>query len=189
MIIKNDGPFLLINGILAGQSNKAPSIFTKFIIENNFDLIIEIGTGRGGFTDFLASHKVRTISYDIESDRNLSNLPLDFRIGDCLSSDIINEIKKEIEGANKVLFLCDGGSKEKEMEIYSTFLKSGSHIMCHDYSDDLIEYNGYAAQIGWPSPPESFYDNIKHFIYDNGFNKSNEYDMFCSIFWGSFVKK
>ncbi len=42
--------------------------------------------------------------------------------------------------SGSVLFLCDGGNKKLEMELYSPALKSGDFIMCHDWAYDAAAF-------------------------------------------------
>lgn len=190
MIVKNDGPFIKINNILAGQTPKSINIFTEFILTENFDLIIEIGTGRAGFTEFLYSLNKNVISYDITPERNQStNMNIDFRIGDSMNSEVIKSIGDVIKKYDKVLLLCDGGNKEGEIKEYCKLLKKGSYIMCHDYAHSIKQYRYYQGNTGWPSEMESFYDNISEYMENCGFTIEHYlYDKFLTVFWGCFLK-
>lgn len=190
MKIKKDGPYTRINNILAGQTPEALNVFTPFLLQQNFDLIIEIGSGRGGFTEFLFEHCKNVISFDITPERNESNNGnIQFRIGDSMDAAIIIEIGLMIEQYDKVLILCDGGSKEQEVFIYSGFLNKGSYIMCHDYAYNQDSYQQNQQDTLWPTGPESYYHNIKDRIAEINVVKAPEHDAFSKVFWGCFIKQ
>jgi cephalosporin hydroxylase len=189
MIIKKDVPFVRINNILADQTLKALDLFTEFLLNEQFELVIEIGSGRGGFTEFLYAHCSKLISYDITSERNESNNGnIDFRVADCLDETTVNEINKEIEKCNKVLVLCDGGNKELEVKLFSSMLKSGSYVMCHDYCFTQESYDNFIFETLWPTQPESYYKNLESTLEKNKLSKAKNHNDFSSAFWGCFIK-
>lgn len=123
----------------AQQQSNAWEVFEKFLVEEPFDLIIEVGTALGGFTEFLydlkAKHdlKYRLISFDIDdpyrTHSKLINKGIDIKHVDVFEYDIQNLIKTH----SRVLLLCDGGDKPREFNTFSAFLKVGDIIMAHDY--------------------------------------------------------
>ena len=181
-----------IEGISAAQHPDIAEPFLKII--NDFDRIIEIGTWAGGLTLFLYKNKptqCELISYDI--DISLNEVPrkynIDFRIGNCFSEETHNEIKQLIEDKSKrVLLLCDGGNKMKEVETFCKYLKSTDVIMCHDYIENWDEWIQYAKPIIWEGLIESFYDKLLPTIEKYNLKKYKYYDNFKAIFWGSFIK-
>lgn len=181
MIIQSDYPFIKVNGILAAQTTRTAKVFTKFLLEEKFDLVIEIGTDRAGFSELIYSINKNLVSYDISNERNESNKPIDFRISNCFSGDTILDIKEEIDKHNKVLILCDGGDKETEVKLFSLFLKHGSYIMCHDYADNEEDYITNMRLTGWPSEAESRLENLSRSL--NILEKSYNYKEFTEIFW------
>ena len=192
MIIKNDSPFVRIDNILAGQTPKALDVFTVFLLKHNFDLVVEIGSGRGGFSIFISNNVKTFISYDISSERNEAskkNPDIDFRISDCLSENTISEIEKEVIKHKKVLILCDGGSKEVELATYGKLIERGSYIMCHDYAFNTDTYKQNQLDTSWPSEPESYFNNVKNMIQEIDIIKSTEHDDFSKVFWGCFIKQ
>jgi hypothetical protein len=162
-------------------------------ILNNFDRIIEIGTWKGGFTVFLyinAKSDCELISYEI--DPSIPEIPeeygIDLRIGDCFE-DSYDEIKNLIiEPNKKVLLLCDGGDKVKEVQTFCQYLKPEDVIMCHDYADNFEEWLSYALPVGWMGPIESSKDELRNTIKEQNLKEYKHYKEFCSIFWGSFTK-
>ena len=115
-------PFVEIEGIVAAQLPQTLEIFSKII--KNFDLIIEIGTNRGGFSLWLYNNKKNEcefLTYEISP--SLIQIPKDHIIHknicyeNCFSTESINYIKLLINSKGKTLFLCDGGDKIKEFNI------------------------------------------------------------------------
>jgi hypothetical protein len=187
--------FFSIEDVRTSQSSLAPSIFSKVLM--NFDTIIEIGTWTGAFTKWISENvkpECKIISFDINSDyrefqkhdRKIDRTT--FVIGDVFSDENIEIIKGLIRKKDKrVLVLCDGGLKEKEFSIFSKFLKINDVIMLHDYSESEEEYNRISAEINWPTPSESHYENIKNDVINNGLDPYL-YKDFKGVLWGSFIK-
>ena len=101
--------------------------------------VLEIGTGRGGFTLLLAgmvgAGNVR--SYDkrdcVDSDV-LDEIGVDRRIEDVF--DHVSEIASYIKGRGRTVVFCDGGNKVYEVRKFAPLLKSGDYILAHDYAPD-----------------------------------------------------
>jgi cephalosporin hydroxylase len=182
--------FLLVDGVIAAQTPNIEIAFNQIL--KSFDLIIEIGFHRGGFTLWLFRNKAehtKLVSYDISSDaKEVNNDHIDFRIGDCFDPAIIKEIQKLINSHGKVLLLCDGGNKIKEFNLYSALLKSGDVIMCHDYAHDETEYQSIISSINWETIFESDLKSILPAIKSNNLLPYN-YDLFKNVLWGSFIKR
>ena len=128
------------------------------------------------------------VCYDISNEYLLvpPKHNIDFRIGDCFSFDTANEIISLIRRPPKTLLLCDGGNKEKEFNFYCEFMKPGDIIMLHDYADSNENYQRIKARLNWPSPAESFYNNIRQRAEACGLKKYN-YDEMKEVLWGAFV--
>jgi len=189
MIIKENRPFVTVNNILAAQTKKALDIFAGFILNEQFDIIIEIGTHRGGLSEYIHHLNSNFISYDINPEFNVSKKKdINFRIGNCLVENTMREIEKLVTG-KKALILCDGGKKDVEFKIYSKMIESGSFIMAHDYSNDEESYNLAMRESGWFSPAECKYEEIKDAIKENNLKESNYHDIFLSTFWCCYTKK
>lgn len=178
-------------GVHVGQTPNIKKIFKKILPE--FDRIIEIGTDVGGLSLFLhknKNEKCDLISYDIDKTFNKvsDSYGIDFRIGDCFSDDIHNEIKQLIlDESKKVLLLCDGGDKNREFNLFSQYLKKDDVIMCHDYSENDLDFSIMKDNAGWGHPPESHLKFIQETIDKNNLSKFH-YDEFKSVIWGSFKK-
>lgn len=182
-----------VNDIHIGQTPKALKLFKQLIESENFDTIIEIGTHRGGFTTYLNNIKkqdTKLVTFEISEkniDKQVLNSGIDIRIGDCFSDESVNTIIDFIVNSGKVLMLCDGGSKNKEFNTFSKYLKPDDVIMLHDYKDSEKSWNYHCGQNGWNFPSESSYNKILGSINNNNLKKYM-YDEFCSVFWGSFIK-
>lgn len=181
--------FLLVDGIIAAQTPGIEDAFKGIL--DSFDTIIEIGFNRGALSLWLFRNKkskTKLVCYDITfQDKCVDDSNIDFRLGDCFDSSIIEEIKSLIQRKGKTLVLCDGGNKEREFALYASFLKEGDVIMLHDYADSDAEYNSIISEIGWETPAESRFDNIKESVDSNNLIKY-QYEVFKNVLWGSFTK-
>jgi len=186
IINDNNGEYILINGILTGQTPKFLPIFDKII--DQFDTIIEIGTGRGGLTSYIFNKKKigsKLMSFDIKDRKNIKTIVNEecFIIGDCFNQQNKKSIIETITSNGKVLLLCDGGNKEKEFNTFKDHLKINDVIMLHDFSADGEEYKKYQSDNNWVTNSESHLRNIN----TNGLKKFM-FDEFKSVFWGCFKK-
>jgi len=182
--------YFTVDGVIAAQTPNIIPNFKKIL--NDFNMIIEIGTNRGGFSQWLFENKAPTAkfyTYDITSTcRLVNNRPdINFIIGDCFDEKIIKEITNYITN-NRTLLLCDGGNKEKEFETYAPLIKSNDVIMLHDYSHDPERFKTAQSINQWTHYPESHYNNIKKSIELNNLI-GYYYDEFSNVFWGSFIKQ
>lgn len=182
-------PYLIVDGLIAGQTLKIETPFLNII--NEFDLIVEIGFHRGVLSQWLYTNKNPTTKlycYDITiSEKIINNENINFIIGDCFNEKVINEIIELIKNSGKSLILCDGGNKNQEFNLYSEFLKPGDVIMCHDYSHNNGDFTQISTELNWPHPSESHYEGIESAI--NTFSLTPYYyDEFKDVLWGSFIK-
>jgi hypothetical protein len=138
------------NKYTAQQTQGVWEVFEKFLLKEQFDKILEIGTSIGGFTHFITEFsKENNIDTEIMSldinppnqkllDMGVKNLQLN-------ALDIKNLSKLEVflKTDKKILILCDGGDKPKEFSLFSKYIKVNDFIMAHDYaiSYDYFEDN------------------------------------------------
>lgn len=176
------------------QTLKVFDVFKKFI--DDFDIIIEIGTYSGGFTYFLSENTTAEVyTFDIihPYERNCNG---DVDIIDIFEKNNvtfflenafnkIDFIKEKIKN-KRTLFLCDGGSKNEEINTFCKILSKKDVIMCHDYDDG--EFDSIKKAIGWPAGSESSYDKIKDSLQNNNFKKYKLYEELKNNLWGSFEK-
>lgn len=120
--------------------------------------IIEIGTYKGALSVFLGlecyERKLKPLlTFDIKKYDELPKLfellKVDFLLQDCFSIESINRIKEYLDAP--VLFICDGGNKNREFNQFASFLPKGSIIAVHDW------------------PHEAWYAAIKNTVKQFGF--------------------
>ena len=180
----------VFEGVHVSQTVGIEKHFKKILPE--FDRIIEIGTYNGGLSLFIHRNKKETcelISYDI--DASFNNVPkdynIDFRIGDCLSSEIVNEIKYLIlDESKRVLLLCDAW-KNETFNLFSEFLKVDDVIMLHDFAESPSDFSRISVALEWGYPAEVSLSDISSSIVKYNLSKYY-YDEFKSVLWGSFIK-
>lgn len=149
--------FTHYKGFRAAQHGNFTAVFEKFLNEQKFDTIIEIGTLNGGLTRFLkdAAPTARLVSYDITNqpehpdlvacgvELKIKNIFGDgYRVADPEAIQILNS-----EG--KKLILCDGGNKAAEFNSMAGFMRRGDFIMAHDYSYDENTYKNHIYDKVW----------------------------------------
>lgn len=181
-------PFLIIDGVIAAQTPKITEAFGKILAD--FDVIVEVGYHRGGLSKWLFDNKrasTSLYSYDITDQyREIVNSGMNFIVGDCFEPRIINSIENNI-AEGRCLFLCDGGNKEREFDLYARLIKRGDVIMCHDYSHSDESYAKIQQRLGWPTAAEAHRRNIQGSVDDNELSEYH-YPEFCDVLWGAFVK-
>ncbi len=130
------------------QNPNVFTIFEEFFSRNQFDQVMEIGTGFGGLSMFLKDQSdkmgAKFITFEISEQKKMNllaniefvNRNIDIRVGDIFNEDIIETIGDLISQYGRTLILCDGGNKIREFNIFSDFLKSGDVIMAHDFARD-----------------------------------------------------
>jgi len=181
----------VFEGIHVAQTVGIQKYFQNILLE--FDRIIEIGTYNGGLALFIFRNKKKEcelISYDIDASFNKvpKEYNIDFRIGDCFSSDVINEIKHLIlDKFKRVLLLCDA-HKNEMFNLFSEFLKVNDVIMLHDFAESPSDFNRISTALGWTYSAESSLSEINSSILKYNLSKYY-YDEFKSVLWGSFIKK
>ena len=132
------------NGVRNQQNPKTFSVFTDFFKKHNdFDLIVDIGSGFGGLTLFLyeESQKMgsKFVSYEsnenkCENIKNNVNKNIDIQNKDVFDVFVFNEIENKIKDSKKTLVLCDGGNLSREFNDFARVIKKGDIIMAHDYA-------------------------------------------------------
>jgi len=170
----------------AQQHPEAWEIFKEFLYEEQFDLIIEIGTAMGGLTEFIYDLNYNIISFDIDDKYNTHSRLVDKGININHIDIFKYDLKSLIKQNNKVLLLCDGGNKAKEFNTFSKLLKTGDVIMAHDYCVDSITFYTkfykkiwlYLELLEKDIAFNSFYNNLIHY-------KQN---IFSNIVWVCKIK-
>lgn len=145
-------------GQKALQVQGVEKAFTKLaeaVADRPFDVIIELGTDFGGLTNLLADHEISDHAaiqtYDINPEVFVShNDKIVFHNKDIFDLQTVSEIVALIRESNRCLFLCDGGNKQREFQVFHNYLRDEDIIMAHDY----------AASV------EDFVDRCKHKIWN-----------------------
>lgn len=130
-------------GVHIAQIPETLLAFNEFLQQETFDRVVEIGTSRGGLSIFLSlccfMKETDFYTFDIEDRHQVRVSQLLRRLGskykrlNVFRDKGIAEIKSLIELEGRILLLCDGGDKKREIQIFSPFLKVGDVIMGHDY--------------------------------------------------------
>lgn len=122
-------------GIAAAQTWSDVFLWETLLNTYPVEVIVEIGTWKGGFSWFLwAQAEVR--GYD-------------FRTYDAIAPDVLvpgfrrldvfadpEAVFEDIDGRAVMLF-CDGGNKPRELRLFSTGLAEGSIVLVHDWGTEM----------------------------------------------------
>lgn len=124
------------------QTPEALLVFNEIFSREKFSKIIEIGTFFGGFALFLAccakAKSMKFYTFDIQK-RNTNAYNKIKQLGGVYFNLNVFEqqgkqkVKSLIQSPGRILLLCDGGDKRREIKTFAQFLKSKDVIMGHDY--------------------------------------------------------
>lgn len=159
-------------------------IFDLFFEKQKFNNIIEIGTGSGKFSLYIAkkakemsagfiTFDIRDVSEDIKN--QLIQLGGIFYNEDVNRS---NKIEGMVSSAGRILILNDGGLKVPQFKRFASFLKPADCILTHDY---------YANQKE-PTDGTVILSEVIQDIVDNDL-KIYYKDLFDSYLWLCCVKE
>lgn len=183
-------------GIHTKQVENIKLYFEQFLIQENFQTIIEIGTHKGGLTAILSDIGIENnLEYQImtmdivddvyDSVKDASNVTF-------LQMGALSEIIKycyylAIPNYGKTLVLCDGGDKIEEFKAYSKIIKYGDFIMVHDYVEDKIKFDEEFKDKIWNWHQVEYKD--LHFAITENELKAYEKINFDNSVWGCFYKE
>ncbi len=126
------------------QKEGVMGAFHSFFKEEKFDRVIEIGTWTGVLSLFLADiHQENFYTFDIKNfikkdiAKRLHETSANIYMEDIFKTDKIQPL---LEDKGRVLLLCDGGYKPKEIRKFAPMIKDDDIIMAHDYFADLGEW-------------------------------------------------
>lgn len=184
------GAFLLVNDVMAGQTPAVIGVFSKFIQE--FDTIVEVGTGRGAFALWISLNKkpdATFVTFDVKP-----HLMPDLSRATVVQSNVFDtqtfsEVTVLMQRPGRLLFLCDGGDKEKELAHFAPFLKSGDVIMAHDYAHSPEDYAKIQRALGWPTAAETRRWALPTLLETNQLVDYKHYEQLKNVLWGSWQKQ
>jgi len=176
----------------AQQHPKAWEVFESFLEKEKFNTIIEIGTGLGGFTEFIYDLGYNIVSYDVDdiydTHKKLTEKGVDIRyknvfdINHLILDDEIHQLLKN----GRVLVLCDGIQKAKEFRLFSKYIKVNDIIMAHDYCVDNQTFNLKYKDKEWKYL-ELIESEIKTESKLNSLTAYNQ-NIFDDVFWVCKIK-
>jgi predicted O-methyltransferase YrrM len=174
-------------GVRTAQADGWEEAFTEFFGKEEFDIVIELGTLRGGLTILLAElcgSKLHTFDIkDVLSDSSkhiLNDLNVSVYVENIFDTDTVkNLIRKE----GRVLLLCDNGNKPKEVKLFTPFLKKDDVIMAHDYHLNKNKFN--ENKHIW----RHFEISEKDMNYKSLKSYEPYYNLFKKVFWGCKIKE
>jgi len=153
-----------LNGLKSQQHPGAYYAFNDFFSRNKFDLIIEVGTGEGGLTVFLATITPDTIIHTIdlhprhrqEGFNKINNI--NFQCLDIFNAEVIESLRVLSTG-KKTCWLLDGGNKNLEFKTYLPVAEEGDILMMHDFARTSESHTKIYGSGRWHWH-ESGYENI-----------------------------
>lgn len=114
----------------------------------NYERIIELGTGSGSLTVFMAAHaavKSKLLhSFDNKHPSDECLKVMGMLGASFLKCDIfIDEefIGKLIDNDGLTILYCDNGNKPKEMDVFAKYMKRGDIMLIHDYPDEVKDFD------------------------------------------------
>lgn len=155
-------------GISMEQNPNVVFAFERLFDDVKPDLVLQIGTFHGGLTlllrdilNYKSLKKTRLITYDVNSPNFLlqktNQKDIEVRVKNLFSHSYLDwnspedqmEILELINAHERVIVLCDGGSKKNEFRMISDLIKEGDIIMGHDYSTNQEYFDQYMFGKKW----------------------------------------
>jgi cephalosporin hydroxylase len=138
MTIKKEDRMIYQN-IHTKQMKGVTKAFDQFFIKEQFDTVIELGTGNGGFTLYIAEKcnemKANFYTFDIRQIISSASLKKLKQFGGTFFKEDTNKtdrIKNFIKDDGRILILNDG-DKINSFNIYCHLLKLDDYMFIHDY--------------------------------------------------------
>jgi hypothetical protein len=128
-----------VNGLTCAQSSKVRLLLNEIKTKDDIELIIEVGTCRGGFSLLLRKYfpdaEIHTIDneewHPIEEKRQeFEKHNINYITDNCFSSYQLNNVLTD--NRKKVVF-CDGGNKANEFNTFKNSINPNDIIGVHDY--------------------------------------------------------
>ena len=168
-------------GVPAWQNPNDVWITQEIITEVKPDFIVETGTLHGGSAAMWASFlrevnpEGRVITIDVNDDSaaarklSITQKHVDFLIGSSTAQEIVEEVKKRVEGGRVLVILDSDHSKKhvsRELELYGELVSTGSYMIVQD-----TDINGHPVRPNTGPGPmeavEAFLENNKTFKIDS----------------------
>jgi hypothetical protein len=170
----------------AKQHADTPQVFEAMLAEVRPEVIVELGSGNGIFSRWLAlAANCPVHSFDMFNRwRDVPPPPnLHQHVEDVLSQR--SELVLDCLAQGRAILLCDNGNKPKEVEMYVPFLKTGDVLVVHDFGESKQEFIATMLGKRW-NCCECTYQHIEH-VVANGFERFHWQPM-LSVAWGCFRK-
>ncbi|MDH6148864.1 MULTISPECIES: CmcI family methyltransferase [Paraburkholderia] len=152
-------------------------VYQELIVRERPDLIVEVGTYKGGSALYLATvcdlagfGEVITIDIDATHDPIRPRHPrITYLTGDSIADDVIDKVAKAADGKRNILIILDGDHRcehvLQELRLYQRFIQPGGFLVVED-----TNINGHPtyAEFG-PGPWEAvdlFLAENDHFYAD-----------------------
>jgi len=121
-------------------------IIDKLMEDNQFSKVVEIGTGHGALTTVLGlwgiTKDIPILTVDtqhIHNEKVFNHLGITFMQIDEFGEEFEHAVSQFTNNfTDKVLFICDGGDKVREFNLWAPKLASGSIITIHDWTVEVI---------------------------------------------------
>lgn len=177
MAIKNKEVY---KGKTIKQVRGITKVFDTFFEKEKFDNIVELGTGNGVFSIYLASKAremgAKFITFDIKDiNKKVKKEIIDLG-GSITTCDITDDIGIDIiiERKDRCLLLNDGGPKLPEFLRFARVIKNGDIMMTHDYYKGREKTSNGTITLG--EVKDSIIENELNIIYEKLFD---DYLWFC----------
>ncbi len=160
-------------GVTLKQVSGVLETFDLFFKKEKFDQIIEIGTGNGAFTLFIANHASKmgasVITFDIKDPEPSIKEELKKLNVEVVKQDINEniEIEEKIKYDGRCLILNDGGLKVPQFVRFAKLIKPNDILLTHDYYKNRSPAKGI---IIIDDVAEDIKDNILKVIYRSLFD-------------------
>ncbi|TAN56591.1 MAG: hypothetical protein EPN26_03635 [Rhodospirillales bacterium] len=140
------------------MQRKWSDIFTieVLLVEVRPKLIIELGTGSGAFSSYLATYSYLngasffTVDLHIKGDPQRGKNPRTLKFiekcggtyanADIFCAEFLASVRTWIGGCQpgEAFIYCDGGDKAREIAVFSELLRPGDWIAVHDYESEIF---------------------------------------------------
>ncbi len=161
------------NGKGTKQLKGTQKSFNWLFSKQKFDYIIEIGTGNGMFSIFLAEHSKKMGAAFVTIDIKPTNKRILHRFHELGAEVITCDINKRdvitpLLNKGRILLLIDGALKVPEFIKYAPKLKLKDMIMVHDYYKDRTKPS--AGVVIYKDVKKTIQKNAISMIYQNKFD-------------------